>query len=77
MNTQGACTKCKGARHRHKSWQPIGEPVVTHTTIGRGYDQTEHKFFQCSECGSVWVEYEDNGAGGHDTLIKLLTEGLF
>lgn len=57
--------------------QPIGEPVRVDTRFGRGTDSTAFKFFQCRECGSIWMEYEDSGAGGHGTFTKRLTEGFF
>lgn len=62
MKRKGVCPECQTAQRKSKKSKAIGVPVVTSTTVGRGYDQTEHRFFQVPKCGSVWVEYEDSGA---------------
>lgn len=77
MNSRGTCAECRSEAPKSKKWKAVGEPVVCRVSVGRGYDQTEHSFYQCSECGSLWVKYEDSEAGGHGTFRKRLTEGLF
>jgi hypothetical protein len=77
MNSKGSCEECRTGNIPPTGAQSIGDPVAIGTAVGRGYDQTEHRFSQCKSCGSVWVTYEDSGAGGHGTFHKRLTAGLF
>jgi hypothetical protein len=39
---------------------------------------TYHTFYQCKDCGSVWVEIQDQGGvGGNGTYYHLLTERFY
>lgn len=71
-----ACKVCS-KNQEPKSLTEIGKPITTRHAVGRGHDQTEHTFFQCDECGLVWVQLVDSGAGGHGRFWQRLTEGLF
>lgn len=71
-----ACKACSNDREP-KGLTEIGRPVTCLVTVGRGHDQTEHTFFQCDECGSVWVRLVDSGAGGHGRFMRRLTADLF
>ncbi len=77
MKTTGTCTQCRSASSKSDTWNAIGENVVCETAMGRGYAQTEYRFFQCAQCGSVFVEYEDSGAGGRGKFIQHLTKRLY
>lgn len=80
MKSSGSCDYCKKAATEKgipETAKPIGDAVVIRTSIGRGHDQTDHNFFQCSECGSVWVTLIDSGAGGHGRFHRCLTSELF
>jgi len=81
MNSSGKCIHCKAAALSSntlpKSLKSIGQSVMISTTIGRGHDQTLYKFFQCPDCGSVWMAYADSGAGGHGTFHRCLTGDQF
>ena len=66
------CDKCKKGKLK-----PIGNSVCIETSVGRGKDRTDYSFFQCNECGSVWTQYEDSGAGGHGRFWECLTKGHF
>ena len=76
MTAKTTCADCLAEKHS-SNWKAIGESVVIRMSMGRGHDQTEYSFFQCGECGSVWAEYEDSGAGGHGRFAKRITKGLF
>lgn len=80
MKSSGSCDYCKKAATEKgipETAKPIGDAVVIRTSIGRGHDQTDHNFSQCSECGSVWVTLIDSGAGGHGRFYRCLTSDLF
>ena len=80
MNSVGACDECRNADNQNdipETVSNIGDRVVIRTAVGRGHDQTEHIFGQCSTCGSVWVTYIDSGAGGHGRFHRRLTRDLF
>ena len=76
MQTNGKCNSCKNAQIPSNS-KGIGEDVYHEMAIGKGYDRTDFKFFQCLDCGSIWVQYKDSGAGGHGNFSKNLTNKLF
>jgi len=78
MESNGTCTACHAKNGgAAPQWKQIGEPVKTTIQLGKGHDDTDHTFYQCWICGSVWVRYSDSGAGGHGTFYKRLTESLF
>lgn len=80
MKSSGTCKHCieaENAKILPKNVTVIGEDVVIGTSVGRGFDETTYSFAQCNECGSIWVQYNDSGAGGHGRFQKRLTKGLF
>jgi hypothetical protein len=80
IETQGACSDCKApdsSRKPHAALVVFGNRVVDISTVGRGHEQTDYTFMQCSQCGSVWVKYQDSGAGGHGRFMKRLTAELY
>jgi DNA-directed RNA polymerase subunit M/transcription elongation factor TFIIS len=80
MNSSGTCSSCRNAEVAKvipETANAIGDEVVISTTVGRGYDQTVHTFYQCADCGSVWVTYVESGAGGHGRFHERLTKSLF
>lgn len=80
MESNGACYSCRSSdvsRRLHDQIKSIGDDVLIITKVGRGKDRTEHIFFQCINCGSVWVKLVDSGAGGHGLFFQRLTKDLF
>jgi len=80
VSSEGTCEGCRDAANGgpdRKSLEKIGNTVQTEVKVGRGIDRTDHSFFQCNHCGSVWVKLEDSGAGCHGRFWRRLTEGLF
>ena len=70
----GQCKACANGKPT-KSWQEIGEKV--HIEGGKNGD-TEHTFFQCGQCGSLWLQVDDiGGIGGYGTYFHRLTKGFF
>jgi len=68
------CGPCANGQPSDASVQ-IGEEV--HIDGGDAGD-TDHKFLQCQNCGSVFVRIRDiGGRGGNGTFYQLLTKGLF
>jgi len=75
-----ACSDCQASTSIPKHWNtlvPIGKNVSSEIAIGRGHDRTDFYFFQCPMCGSVWMNYEDSGAGGHGNFWERLTKKFF
>ena len=57
------------------SLEEIGQPV--HIDGGRSGD-TDHTFYQCRECGALWVRVKDSGGlGGNGTFYHSLTDRFF
>jgi hypothetical protein len=80
MKSDKACEKCVAADSANgtpETAKPIGEEVTIRHSMSSGHMQTDHAFLQCSACGSVWVTYEDSGAGGHGRFSRRLTKDLF
>jgi hypothetical protein len=80
IQSSGVCTSCENSKTSnslHTGVVGIGSPVAIEEKVGRGHSRIEHSFFQCHECGSVWVELLDRGAFGRDRHLRRLTEGLF
>jgi hypothetical protein len=79
MRSNGACDACKSqvGTAASKSWKSIGEEVLIEVAVGGGKDRTNHEFFQCPTCGSIWVRHEDSGAGGRGRYLERLTKSLF
>jgi hypothetical protein len=80
IQSSGICTNCENSKiskSLHAKAVKIGSPVLLVEKVGRGHSRTEHSFFQCVECGSIWVELVDGGAFGRDRNLRRLTEGLF
>jgi len=72
MKSNGACEECKKPNNHHQKLQEIGELVC----VG-GISSTEHSFYQCDECGSIFIEIVDRGLGGHGRSLIRLTEKIF
>jgi hypothetical protein len=71
---QHTCEGCK-AKKPSSSWKPIGETV--HINGGRAGD-TDHSFFQCKDCGTMWIEVKDlGGFGGKGTFYHPLTDKFY
>jgi hypothetical protein len=80
VNSTGVCGECLAAEHMNHlpgAVVAIGDDVSIRVAVGRGHDTTVHSFHQCENCGSIWVQYSDSGAGGHGRFIRRLTAGLF
>ena len=80
IQTQGTCSDCKRMEthnNLHTALSAIGTRVTDEVILGRGNDRTNYRFLQCSLCGSVWVKYDDSGAGGHGHFLKRLTADLY
>ena len=80
MESKGVCESClssEKAGKLHDNTRSIGNEVLIISKVGRGKDRTEHVFFQCINCGSVWVKLVDSGAGGHGLFYQRLTKSLF
>lgn len=76
MKSNGACNNCKVSM-KLELCTSIGEPVNTSIPLRRGYDDAEYSFFQCIECGSVWCQIVESGAGGHGKFFKRFTADMF
>ena len=74
INHTKKCNSCE-AKNLSDSSSEIGEQV--HIAGGKEGD-TNHTFYQCKDCGSVWMKIEDiGGLGGHGTFFHLLTKGFY
>jgi hypothetical protein len=66
-----SCAECSSEKFPNTA-KPIGQDVQV------GMDSpTDFSFYQCSKCGSVWVQIRDSGRAGHGTFRRRLTERLF
>lgn len=80
IHSEGTCGSCKvtgAGGPPQTNLEQIGSRVLTESRRGSGKERTDHSFFQCKKCGSVWVELEDSGMGGHGRFWRRLTESLF
>lgn len=80
MISEGKCEHCRQALAKgalHDALEEIGKDVLIRQKIGKGHDQTVHRFAQCKACGSLWVTLIDSGAGGHGRFHRCLTNDLF
>ena len=81
IHSKGTCQACKAAdgnMPRQETVEQIGNQVFTESIVGRGTDRTDYSFFQCKQCGSIWLNYEESGAGGHGgPWWKRLTKEFF
>lgn len=69
INHKHNCKSC------NETLKEIGDPV--HITGGKEGD-TDHSFFQCSKCGSIWVKVKDSGGlGGNGTFFHSLTKSFY
>lgn len=68
---KGLCEECKAEEFPRKN-DKVGKKVIADIALGRGYSRTEYEYFQCLECGSIWLTMTDSGAGGHGTYRSRL-----
>lgn len=76
MDSKGACKECGQDQFPSKA-ASIGENVNIMISVGRGHSNTNHSFYQCENCGSVWMVITDSGAGGHGRFPHRLTKKTF
>lgn len=65
------CVSCQ-AGSIGKQCKPIGTKVQQ---SGGKWSET-YTFFQCTECGAVWMDRVEEGMGGHGHQEVLLTKGI-
>jgi hypothetical protein len=68
------CDVCESNRPGD-TWREIGEEVLIQ---GGKIGDTRHRFFQCTACGSVWVEIRDiGGMAGGGPFYHRITQRFF
>jgi hypothetical protein len=80
MLASADCSYCLGITADKPSTihlKQIGRVITDETEVGRGYARTTHTFLQCPDCGSVWMELADYGAGGSGKSWHNLTAKYF
>ena len=76
IKSNGSCSECKAEEFPAIN-EKIGKNVIIDITVGRGYSRTEHLYFQCLKCGSIWQRIVDSGTGGNGTFNNRLTKNVF
>jgi len=68
VRVEDLCPNCN-VRHPSKehiaALVPHGNTESTVTPVGRGHWKEVSYFFKCPECGAVWENLVESGAGGH------------
>lgn len=69
------CDKCKNNEFPKQIVEQIGNPVnVSAGKVGDSY----YTFFQCLECGSIWLNVKDcGGLGGKGSFYHLISDRFF
>lgn len=72
------CRKCNDllefakSNREHTHMKEIGEPIHYARKIETGIATTTSRFYQCPECGQLWQEVEQSGAGGLTRYLRFI-----
>lgn len=69
---KNSCGICSTGKFSASTRNQIGKTVISITHLDSGHDKTAYSFHQCHNCGVIWRQVIDSGAGGNGKyLLKL------
>jgi len=78
IERQSPCHACSNAKDTlPECVTAVGTPVLAVTPILTSVGPTRYDFYQCSDCGTLWMESDEQGIGqtGSAPIVKKLTKG--